>query len=335
MMIQQCLRFGILSVWSCFLFITGSHAQQIKDEARSGYQGLFNNKLQLLDQSVNFMALGDWGRNGEYYQQQVAQQMTQAAATTGTDFIVVVGDNFYPSGVQSTTDPNWHYSYEDVYKAYFLHCNWYVALGNHDYKGNIQAQIDYSKISRRWQLPAPYYSKKIRLNNNDELLLVVMDTNPFIASYYSKNDEVTENVKQQDTAAQRRWLETTLNDTSRSIKWKIVVGHHPMYSGGKRMKSPDTEDMRRQFQSLFSKTKVAAYICGHEHDLQVIKPAGQYTTQFLSGAGCEVRPSGSTNGTQFWASKPGFMTFAVTGQKILVQVIGIDGAVLHSTTLLP
>jgi tartrate-resistant acid phosphatase type 5 len=184
-------------------------------------------------------------------------------------------------------------------------------------------------------MPAPYYSKKIKLNDKDELLLVVMDTNPFITSYYSKNDELTDNIVKQDTAAQRQWLEKTLGDTSRTIKWKIVVGHHPLYSGGKRKKSPDTEEIKQKFQALFYKNKVAAYICGHEHDLQIIKQAGQYTTQFLSGAGCEVRPSGPTDGTQFCASKPGFMTFAVNEQTILVQVIGIDGQVLHTTTLHP
>jgi tartrate-resistant acid phosphatase type 5 len=328
----QQLTLLAVALWG---LVPTSFAQPINEEVLSGYRGEFNKNLQVVNNAVNFIAVGDWGRNGEYYQRDVAQQMTKVAATSGTDFIVAVGDNFYPSGVQSTTDPNWLFSYENIYTGYFLHCNWYVALGNHDYKGNIQAQIDYTKISRRWQMPAPYYSKKIKLNDKDELLLVVMDTNPFITSYYSKNDELTDNIVKQDTAAQRQWLEKTLGDTSRTIKWKIVVGHHPLYSGGKRKKSPDTEEIKQKFQALFYKNKVAAYICGHEHDLQIIKQAGQYTTQFLSGAGCEVRPSGPTDGTQFCASKPGFMTFAVNEQTILVQVIGIDGQVLHTTTLHP
>lgn len=27
---------------------------------------------------------------------------------------------------------------------------WYPILGNHEYRGNTQAVIDYSKVSRRW-----------------------------------------------------------------------------------------------------------------------------------------------------------------------------------------
>lgn len=323
--------FGLLA--GILLLSNSGFGQVQKEEIDSGYTGGFNRNLQTTENAVNFLVIGDWGRNGAYFQQQVAHQMSKAAATVSADFIVAVGDNFYPNGVQSTQDPNWQFSFENIYKAYTLHCNWYVALGNHDYRGNIQAEIDYSKISRRWQMPATYYSKKIKLKNDEELLLVVMDTNPFIDAYYGKEDEMEKNVRSQDTAAQRQWLQKTLSDTSSSVKWKIVVGHHPMYSGGKRVKSKDTEDMKRKFQALFDDTKVNAYICGHEHDLQVIKPAGHYTTQFLSGSGCEIRPSGSTDGTQFFASKPGFMSFSIDERKMLIQVIEANGKVLYTTTI--
>ena len=186
-------------------FISRVSAQEYLAEAKSGYTGGFNTEIKTLDAAVNFIVLGDWGRNGQYYQTQVAEQMGKVAATTGNDFVITVGDNFYPSGVQSVQDPQWRYSFEDVYRSHFLQNNWYVALGNHDYKGNIQAQLDYSSISRRWYLPAKYYSKKIKLKDGSILLLVIMDTTPFVGSYYTKGDEVTENVAKQDTAAQRKW----------------------------------------------------------------------------------------------------------------------------------
>lgn len=315
------------------MFIPHGVAQTYKEEAQSGYQGGFNENLKIQEGALNFLVLGDWGRNGEFYQTRVADQMGKCAATLGTDFIVAVGDNFYPSGVQSTADPNWNFSYEQVYRSYFLHCNWYVALGNHDYKGNIQAQIDYSRISRRWQMPSTYYSKKIKVNDSSEILMVIMDTNPFIDSYYKKDDEMRENIRMQDTAAQRKWLEQTLSDTAATIKWRIVVGHHPMYSGGKRKNSKDTETMKNKFQALFDSKKVDAYICGHEHDLQVIRPQGHFTTQFISGSGCEVRPTGDTEGTEFSASQPGFMSFSVTEKNMLVQVVHADGKVLHQQTI--
>lgn len=315
----------------CLLYTAS--AQRFREEKRSGYRGGFNKQLQIPDKALSFLVLGDWGRNGEYYQQQVARQMSRAAATLDIGFVLTVGDNFYPNGVQSTSDHQWISSFEHIYTAHFLHCNWYVTLGNHDYRGNIQAQTGYSALSRRWQLPAPYYSRKIAINDSEQLLLVVMDTNPFIGSYYRKDDEIGRNVRAQDTSAQIAWLEKTLADTASSIKWKIVAGHHPLYSGGKRKTSTDTRWMEQRFRPFFDRLKVDAYVCGHEHDLQVIRPDGAYTLQLLSGAGCEVRPTGNTTGTLFAAALPGFMSFSLTGKQMLVQVIQANGKVCYRTTL--
>jgi hypothetical protein len=182
-------------------------------------------------------------------------------------------------------------------------------------------------------MPAPYYSRKIRINDSDELLLVVMDTNPFIDGYYGKDDEMSKNVAVQDTAAQRRWLAQVLGDTSPSVKWRIVAGHHPLYSGGKRKNGKDTETMRRKFQAMFDQYKVDAFLCGHEHDLQVVRPQGHYTTQLLSGAGCEVRPTGNTEGTLYAASMPGFMVCSVSAGELLVQVVQTNGKIAFRTTI--
>jgi hypothetical protein len=77
--------------------------------------------------------------------------MGKAAHTVEADFIVSTGDNFYPSGVASVQDPLWKRSFEDVYTAFSLQEEWYPVLGNHDYDGDAQAQIEYSRISRRWR----------------------------------------------------------------------------------------------------------------------------------------------------------------------------------------
>jgi len=306
-------------------------AQDYLEEELSGYREGFIPELKQVEDGFSFLVMGDFGRYGQYHQKDVALQMGKAAMTIDAEFIVSVGDNFYPNGVQSTQDHQWISSFEDIYTNMSLHNDWYVALGNHDYNGNIQAQIDYSKLSRRWHMPDEYYSKTFELEDGSEMLMVVMDTNPFIDSYHEKGEDKYENIIAQDTLAQKKWLTETLSAST--ARWKIVVGHHPLYSGGKRKSSRDTTGFEKKFAALFDKYKVDAYLCGHEHDLQVIRPKGRHTTQFLTGSASEVRPTGNREGTLFAAAVPGFMTFTVTKNAMLVQLVDSAGKIIYTTQI--
>ena len=94
-----------------------------------------------------------------------------------------MGDNFYEDGVQSTSDPQWRSSFETIYSAPSLQIPWYVALGNHDYRGVPQAQIDYAKISHRWQMPSRYYKVSGGQIGAPHLDLFVIDTSPLVHKY--------------------------------------------------------------------------------------------------------------------------------------------------------
>lgn len=299
-------------------------------EKTTGYKGNNIPTMTHWENSFNFLVVGDFGRVGDYFQKDVAREMGHATIVLNADFILSVGDNFYPDGVQSTQDYHWISSFETIYSDPALYRPWYVALGNHDYRGNVQAQIDYSNVSRRWNMPARYYSKTFKTNDGDQVLMIVMDTNPYIGSYH-KHPEKYLGIAEQDTKAQTQWLEKTLSE-NKSAKWKIVVGHHPLYSGGMRKNHKDTEEFQQKFADLFDKHKVDAYICGHEHDLQIIKPKGRYTTQLLSGAGSEVRTTGKREGTVYASDAPGFLTVSLLKNKMLVQVVKADadkGEVLY------
>ncbi len=307
----------------------------IETKKTAGYKGDFIPELQNNEEGFNFLVLGDFGRAGEYFQKEVAKQLGNAAFMLDSEFIISVGDNFYPNGVASVYDEHWKASFQDVYTHPALFMDWYVALGNHDHRGNIQAQIDYSNISRRWNMPATYYSQTFDLKDGTKLLLVVMDTNPFIPSYQNNSLKYPA-LKDQDADLQKQWLIETLNTDDKAITWKVVVGHHPLYSGGKRKKAQDTFDFEKQFSDLFDRYKVDAYICGHEHDLQVIRPKGRYTTQFLSGSASETRPSGNREGTIFAAAEPGFMSFTLEGEKMIIQSIKAhenSAEILHTMEL--
>lgn len=272
---------------------------------------------------IHFIAVGDWGRNGEYDQIAVAKQMGDWAKNNPNNFVISVGDNFYPRGVVSETDPLWHYSFENIYTAHSLQCDWYPILGNHDYGSQPEAQVRYSKVSRRWNMPSLYYKKEFALGNaNEKVLMLMIDTDPMLH----------ENRKQQVTE-QMIWINENLKNASADVKWKIVVGHHPYYTVGPRIKNYDTLTVREKLAPVFEEHKVDVYLSGHDHSLQHLKPEG-FTHQFITGAGSELTEvSTGIPYSRFQASEHGFMYFAINDKKINIKAINASGKVLYQTEL--
>ena len=290
-------------------------------------------KLQVNDHALTFIVMGDWGRYGEDHQKPVAVQMGKTASEASVDFIISTGDNFYPRGVASEYDPAWKYSYEDIYTAFSLHWDWYPVLGNHDYGGNPDAEVAYSKISRRWRMPARYYAKKFPINGDttQQVLIAFIDTNPLLPDFYG-NSEYGPNVKSQDSTAQKIWLKKVLSDPSPNVKWKFVVGHHPMYTGSdKRREGYDTRAIRGSLKTLFEQTNVDAYLAGHDHSLQHIIQGNVH--HFVSGAASEATQVSKLPQSKFAVSQYGFMVFSATGTSLLVQTIDYQGNVIYRTEL--
>lgn len=289
--------------------------------------------LQKKEKALHFIAMGDWGRNGADHQKEVARQMGITATEINAQFVIATGDNFYPSGVINEWDPLWKYSFEDIYTDFHLQWDWYPVLGNHDYKSNPDAQVKYSNISRRWKMPARYYSKLIAIPGDtaNKVLIAFIDTNPLIPEFY-KNAEYGPNVKAQDTLKQKKWLAKLLSDTAKNIKWKIVVGHHPMFSAGGRWDGYDTKAIRNSLKPLFDKYGVDVYLAGHEHSLQHLKPAGK-THHFISGAASEKTPVKQYELSEMAASAYGFMLFSVSANQLLLQTIDDTGKIIYSTAV--
>ena len=273
--------------------------------------------------ALNFMALGDWGRNGEFLQLEVGKTMGQWASKNRNNFIISVGDNFYPKGVISEHDPLWHYSFENVYTAYSLQCDWYSILGNHDYMSDPDAQIRYSAISRRWKMPARYYSQEVPIGKTGgKLLLVMIDSNKMI--FEADKEEAQKQIE---------WINAALSNASPDVKWKMVVGHHPYYTVGPRISNYETLAIRAALAKTFEKHQVDVYLSGHEHSIQHLKPEG-YTHQFISGAGSEI--STVTSGvsySKFQAAENGFLYFSLDNNRMNVKAINQAGTVLYETEL--
>ncbi|MDU0355401.1 metallophosphoesterase [Paraglaciecola aquimarina] len=305
----------------CFLVLSGltlqGYTQPVFD--KKYYQTHQVENLSIPEDSLHFLVLGDWGRNGHYQQVPVANMMDIVMQQMDGEFITTTGDNFYSNGVASVDDPYWQTSFEQVYHGPHLFEDWYPTLGNHDYRGNWQAQIDYSLRSRRWQFPHPYYAKMFDVGNNNQLLLLFIDSSPLNPEY--KNRAKYAATQQQDGEKQLTWIKHKLATTQ--AKWKVVIGHHPLYSSGKRFGK--TNGIQQVLEPIFEKYQVDAYFAGHEHDLQHNRPAGKTVEHFVSGAGSELRPVAQRSFTQFAKSEAGFLTVSVNDNNILVQFVSATG----------
>jgi acid phosphatase len=279
-------------------------------------------------ETLNFVLVGDWGRLGRDHQTDVARQLGITAAAMGSRFTVSMGDNFYENGVTSVDDPQWQFSYEQIYIAPSLQSPWKIILGNHDYRGNVQAQLDYAKTSNRWQLPARYYAETVDLPAGGTADVFYLDTSPFIKNYIGTRTDISG----QDTAAQLQWLDAAL--TSSKADWKIVIGHHPIYTAlaPEADYDHDQPDLIARLDPVLRAHNVHIYINGHDHNLQVVKMNGiTYVTNGAGSATYEATSAVIRDG--FVSGKHGFMTIQLSAQKLDFALIDMGGQTLYAESL--
>jgi acid phosphatase len=279
-------------------------------------------------ETLNFVLIGDWGRMGRDYQTDVARQMGVTAASIGSRFTVSIGDNFYENGVASVDDPQWQSSFEQIYTAPSLQSPWKVILGNHDYRGNVQAQLDYAKTSKRWQMPARYYAESVALPGGGTADFFYLDTSPFIKKYAGTRTDIAG----QDTDAQLAWLDKGLKAST--ANWKIVIGHHPIYTAlaPEEHYDHDQPDLIARLDPILRANDVKIYINGHDHNLQVVQVNG--LTYVTNGAGSETyQASSAVIRGGFVSGNHGFMTMAVSAQKLDFALIDKDGRNLYAQSI--
>ena len=213
-------------------------------------------------QSTAVLVFGDQG-TGDEGQKTVAKAMTKIClqGLCGQDALVL-GDNFYPTGVKDQNDTQFREKFELPYQALRVWgMKFHVVLGNHDYgftylknplrqNGSFQAQIDYTSKGTGWHMPARYY--KFSTGAVDYFAL---DTNgPNDCTVFDD--------------AQEQWLRLGLQE-SKSL-WKVVFAHHPVFSAGEH---GDTALLVKKLLPILCE-HADLYLSGHDHDLQVLGARG-------------------------------------------------------------
>ena len=272
-----------------------------------------------------FYLVNDLGRNGYYQQKPIASLMGWMGEETSPDFIVAAGDTHHFDGVASTSDPLWMTNYELIYNHPELMIDWYGINGNHEYRGNTQAVLDYSDISRRWNVPDYYYTKIIDAGSNQQAQLIFIDTTPLIEKY-RRDTTIYPDAAKQSKIDQLAWLENTLAQSN--AKWKIVIGHHPVYAETSKDPS-ERSDLQAVLAPLFEQYNVDIYLCGHIHNFQHIKPENSTTEYLVNSSASKSRKVKAIEGTQFCSPDAGFTIVSVNDDMLGFALINGEGKMIY------
>lgn len=276
---------------------------------------------------ISLFVANDTGRNGYYDQKPIAALMGEMADEIGPEAVLAVGDIHHFDGVGSVSDPLWMTNYELIYSHPELMIPWLPVCGNHEYRGNTQAVIDYSTVSRHWEMPARYYSRTFTDKDGISVKVVFIDTTPLIDKYRRESDEYPDAVHQ-DIDAQLTWLDRELSESD--ADWTIVAGHHPIYADTSKS-SEERTDLQKRVDPILRKHNVDMYVCGHIHNFQHIRPAGSSTDYIVNSAGALSRPKvNDVEGTVFKSGVTGFSVISATKDSLRLHMIDKDGNILHT-----
>ncbi len=208
------------------------------------------------------------------------------------DFAVMLGDNIYPDGATAGADGRddaerfrkvFHEPYAPL-AANGADFRIYVALGNHDWRTSREgamAQVRYHEQTR------PFYMDGLRYRvaptgDPREVEVFVLDTHVMLSDHSILDDALTDDGRELDSGqidktqpwalpqnaeewAQAEWLEQAL--ASSPARWKIVMGHHPIWSSA-GSKFHQARMMRRLILPALCR-HADMYLAGHEHTLEL------------------------------------------------------------------
>ncbi|WDE07596.1 metallophosphoesterase [Thalassomonas viridans] len=231
----------------------------------------------------------------------VGKAMAEVCGQRACDFGIQLGDNIYPSGADADDGRDDQKRMNDLILRPLLplfeqepSLMIYSALGNHDWKSSRKGVA----LQSQWMAKQPnfhmddngYYSYKIGEPGND-IEFFVLDTNMLLSgqSFYEvplnpdgsegelslalangtaelEDIEPHESPVNGEDRKQLAWLEQGLANSD--AKWKIVYGHHILWSIG-GTKYSEGHVLRRLILPALCRY-ADAYIAGHEHDLELL-----------------------------------------------------------------
>jgi len=250
---------------------------------------------------IGFIAIGDQG-TGNKDQFAVADGIEKYCLVNQCDFGITLGDNIYDNGIKSDSDPLMQERFEKPYKN--LKFIFYPTLGNHDVRHCWICQVRYQ--SPKWKMGGQWYEY-----SKGQAQFFALDTNwDYYRTIFGGGKK------------QREWLEGKLAQSS--SRWKIIYGHHPVYSNGMH---GDGLRMKSILRPELLKYKVDFYFSGHDHHLELIEKDGM--RYIISGAAGKLRSVKPDKYTKYAKSTLGFAHMTLTQHEAKLRFIDYKARIIY------
>ena len=260
---------------------------------------LFSKSL-ISEENNIFCFVGDAGEVNAI-QSVVVSALTNSECTT----LWHLGD-ITQLGVRSINDPELYESFLNPFKPFLdTGIPFYLAVGNHDYKGDPKVYLEVAKQYPSIHHPNNFYTKKF-----GELCFFILDTTIFDKLYYFHK-----------RGSQIRWLKEEVDRLKNQCKFSIALAHHPLFSSGDR-------DRANPQLAIFLENYVFGtfdiYVTGHNH---VLADEGDHkkTRQLISATG--ALPGGSPIKVQsgkFNIETPGYLKMVITNNTARYSFISAE-----------
>jgi tartrate-resistant acid phosphatase type 5 len=242
--------------------------------------------------------------------------MRSYCRTVRCNAAVMLGDNIYPNGPTGGADGvDDAKRFDEILLTPFRDFGKiapdfriYATLGNHDWRTSREAALGEVHY---FETTPPFYMNGIRYRvqpprSNGDVEIFALDTEVLLASTTVYEDALADDGSElppskldvpepwtkpanEQEARMVEWLERSLKESR--ARWKVVIGHHPLWSSA-GSKFEEAKAMRRLLLPTLCRY-ADLYLAGHEHTLEVHTDSCGNTTplpQLVSGAAAKHRP---------------------------------------------
>lgn len=200
----------------------------------------------------SIICLGNFG-TGDINQYKVANLLEYLITKFNCKIILGLGNNIL--NVDSDSDNITEKEFENKFISPYINIldkvKFYNIFGNEDYKFKniIKAQLEFSKINKKWVLPNNFYCFK-KILNKVPIEFIAIDSN------FTKLSKDIQNI-------QEKWFINTVLDSR--ARWNIIYTHYPYDINNSNTSS--NNNLNKFYEIIFNtdklSNKIDLIICGH------------------------------------------------------------------------